>query len=128
MFNIGLLAYSEGGEAIAAQLPTSTFVACFLGTPRILDISALEQTRTPISIALADEDDNLTVNTASDHMDIENHLRRSAYPYQISIYSHVHIGFAQRRLMQSKAEVFAKQGAFTQAVSFMREHMGTVNP
>lgn len=61
-------------------------------------------------------------------MAMEKCLRMSAQPYQMSIYSHVHRGFAQRRMMQSKAEVFAKRQAFVQAVGFMREHLGTDKP
>lgn len=125
---MGLLAYCEGGEAVVRELPTGTFAACFLASPKIIELTLLQTTKTPVCIALADEDDGIPpLNTMSAHTVMEQYLQSSAYPYQISLYSHVHMGFAQRRTMQSKAEIFAKRGAFTQAVTFMREHMGTSN-
>ena len=71
--------------------------------------------RGPLSIAAADEDGLQPIDT---RYGIEKALKNNGYPYQITVYSHVFHGFAVRRAITTKAEIFSKKGAFTQASEF----------
>lgn len=125
---IGIVAYSDGARAVMDILRENTrhyqVAAAFLGTPILDSPTDLADIRTPTSIAFADEHDNLGCgNSFETHGQIERELINSSYPFQMSIYSHVHEGFAQRRRFTTKAEIFAKRQAFIQAITWMQEHL-----
>lgn len=73
----------------------------------------------PVSVALADEDPKLDTTMRNA---IESHVKGTAQPYQITLYSHVPAGFASNRAVSTKAEVFAKKQAFVQALQWFEEH------
>ena len=80
----------------------------------------LSAVQSPLSIACADEDATFS---KADRDEAEAILKKNGYPYQINFYSHVHHGFAVRRAITSKAEVYAKRQAFIQAITWLDEHL-----
>lgn len=74
----------------------------------------------PVSIAFGDADARFD---RAARRETEEELFASNQPYQISLYSHVHHGFSQRRAFTSDAEVFAKKQSFIQAITWMEEHL-----
>jgi dienelactone hydrolase len=98
--------------------------AAFIATPTENDefkSSWFASVQVPLSVALADEYDE--GKAIDDWRESEKNLKESGSPYQISIYSHVHRGFAVRRAYTTKAEVFAKKQAFIQAITWFQEHL-----
>lgn len=55
--------------------------------------------------------------------DLEVVLNGLGYPYQICMYNNVHQGFAVRRTIITKAEGWARDKAFLQAVGWMGEFL-----
>lgn len=74
----------------------------------------------PLSIAAAEKDHIFK----KQHRDItEEILKTSGVPWQINLYSNVRHGFAVRRAVDTKEEVYGKKQAFIQAACWFEEHL-----
>jgi dienelactone hydrolase len=93
--------------------------AGFIAHPAGVTTQMLEGVQGPLSIACADEDQ---IQTRKNRIEAEDILKKNGWPYQVNLYSHVHHGFAVRRAVTTKAEVYSKKQAFVQAVSWFEEH------
>jgi len=94
--------------------------AVFVTDPGSITNAELLAVRGPLSVAFADEDKKFAKVMKEN---VPNYLKRQGYPYQVSVYSHVQNGFAVRRAVTTKAEVFAKRMAFIQAITWLDEHL-----
>lgn len=101
-------------------LKEGTVDAGFIAHPTDTTKELFESITKPLSVAFADNDTRIN-KKAGDAA--EKGLLVSGQPYQISLFSHVHHGFACRRALTTQAEVFAKKQAFVQAITWMEEHL-----
>jgi Dienelactone hydrolase family len=86
------------------------------------DVTAnlLQGVQGPLSIASAGDD---AIQSQDRRFQSENILKQNGWPYKISLYSHLRHGFAVRRAVITKAEVYAKKQAFFQAVQWFEKHL-----
>lgn len=96
------------------------FHAAFVAHPTGTSQDLFRNVQIPVSVAFADNDSRINRATRNN---AETGLLASGYPYQISLYSHVHHGFSCRRAFTTQAEVFAKKQSFIQAITWMEEHL-----
>ncbi|CZR52269.1 uncharacterized protein PAC_02146 [Phialocephala subalpina] len=106
-----------GGVPILNELSdkkTLYFNAAFIAHPTNTTKKLFDDISAPLSVAFGDNDSR--IDQRARHA-AENGLIKSSQPYQISLYSHVHHGFAARRAFTTEAEVFAKKQTFIQAIT-----------
>lgn len=143
---IGAIGYSAGAQWVLTLLTARAVRAGFIAHPTHITIPLLKSIQGPLSIASADEDEldadmsstseggssnsssseslvDLTGNTHHSVKDLEVVLNGSRIPFQICQYNDVHRGFAVRRVTITKAESFAREEAFLQAVRWMDEFL-----
>ncbi|KUJ12333.1 alpha/beta-hydrolase [Mollisia scopiformis] len=121
---IGLVGICAGGRWVIEFLAEDKADAGFVAHPTEIERAQILKIQKPLSVAFADNDSR--INKAQ-RDGIEEGLLASNQAYQISLYSHVHHGFAARRAFTTDAEVFAKRQAFIQAVTWFQEHLVTEN-
>jgi dienelactone hydrolase len=92
----------------------------FVADPGAISQAVLSKLSGPLSVAIADEDKSVNQQVRDRIFDT---LKKSGWPYQITMYSHVQEGFALRRAVTTKAEVYAKKMAFVQAITWIEEHL-----
>jgi dienelactone hydrolase len=121
---IGAVGYCTGATWVLNFLHpifgVETVHAGFIAHPAGVTTKMLEEVTFPLSIASADEDE---VQLQKDRRETEDILLKNGFPYQMNLYSHVHHGFAVRRAVTTKAEIYAKKQAFIQAVTWFEEHL-----
>ncbi|KAH7397789.1 hypothetical protein BKA64DRAFT_745355 [Cadophora sp. MPI-SDFR-AT-0126] len=99
-------------------------MAGFVASPEgatICTPEAYSGVKKPLSIAFAD--DRQTKTDTAERERIREGLNVWAGPYQINLYSHVRDGFAVRRAVASKPEIFAKRQAFVQALQWFNFYL-----
>ena len=96
------------------------FIASPEGEPNCT-VEAYSGVQRPLSMAFAD--DAKTKTDAAERERIRDAMKTWAGPYQINLYSHVRDGFAIRRDVASKPEVFAKRQAFVQALQWFNFYL-----
>lgn len=117
---IGAVGYCRGASHLLDLLAGDEIVAGYIAHPAGSTETQVEKVKKPLSIAAADGDWALTDEKRKIS---ERILKRNGSPYQINLYSHVQHGFAVRREVVTKAEIYAKRQAFVQAVSWFEEHL-----
>ncbi|KAF4973612.1 hypothetical protein FSARC_152 [Fusarium sarcochroum] len=93
----------------------------FAAHPSFVESEELAAITGPLSIAAAELDDLFTVEKRHESEAI---LSKSKQDYQINLFSGVHHGFAVRGDLNDKRQLFAKEQAFTQAVTWFKRHLG----
>ena len=86
----------------------------------MVDQKELEAVTGPLAIAAAEIDDIFPQKLRHES---ENTLKALGVPYQINLYSGVVHGFGVRCNPKVKAEKFAKESAFFQALQWFEEHL-----
>ncbi|KAK0103516.1 hypothetical protein ONS95_005537 [Cadophora gregata] len=92
-------------------------VAGFIASPEgapICTLDAFSGVKRPLSIAWAEDPESKT--NAIEREKIRAAMDTWTGPYQINLYSHIRDGFAIRRDVTRKMEIFAKRQAFVQAL------------
>jgi dienelactone hydrolase len=91
----------------------------FIAHPSFVESEELAAITGPLSIAAAELDDLFTVEKRHESEAI---LSKSKQDFQINLFSGVHHGFAVKGDMKDKRQLFAKEQAFNQAVSWFKRH------
>lgn len=119
---VGGVGYCAGGVPVLNLMTKGEcqFDAAFIAHPTNATRKMFENISAPLSVAYGDNDNRVQ---PGERRGAENGLIASCQPYQISLYSHVHHGFACRRAFTTEAEVFAKKQAFIQAITWFEEHL-----
>ncbi|KAE8453266.1 hypothetical protein EG329_011333 [Mollisiaceae sp. DMI_Dod_QoI] len=117
---IGAVGYCAGGVPVLRLLNSKSVDAGFIAHPTNTSEALFKEIKAPLSVAFADNDNRIGVSARTA---AATGLLASNQPYQISLYSHIHHGFACRRAFTTEAEVFAKKQAFIQAITWMEEHL-----
>jgi len=97
------------------QLNNITY-AGFIADPGTMTVSEIDSRTSPLSIALGDE-------ATQPKFPLQQRLQARPSPYQLTTYSYVQDGFAVRRAATTKAELFFKKQAFSQAIIWMNEFL-----
>ncbi|EWZ82334.1 hypothetical protein BFJ70_g5665 [Fusarium oxysporum] len=92
----------------------------FIAHPSFVEPEELSAITGPLSIAAAELDDLFTVEKRHES---EGILSQSKQDFQINLFSGVHHGFAVKGDMKDKRQLFAKEQAFNQAVSWFKRHL-----
>ncbi|TVY77725.1 Hydrolase tropI [Fusarium oxysporum f. sp. cubense] len=92
----------------------------FIAHPSFVELEELSAITGPLSIAAAELDDLFTVEKRHES---EGILSKSKQDFQINLFSGVHHGFAVKGDMKDKRQLFAKEQAFNQAVSWFKRHL-----
>ncbi|KAH8666827.1 dienelactone hydrolase [Xylariales sp. PMI_506] len=110
---LGAVGYCFGAKYVARHYPAID--VGFFAHPSFVDEAELEGFKGPLSIAAAETDEIFP--TEKRHR-AEEILAKKGDPYQINLYSQVVHGFSVRCDLSKKAEKFAKEQAFLQAVTW----------
>ncbi|PCD42288.1 hypothetical protein AU210_004818 [Fusarium oxysporum f. sp. radicis-cucumerinum] len=92
----------------------------FIAHPSFVEPEELSAITGPLSIAAAELDDLFTVEKRHES---EGILSQSKQDFQINLFSGVHHGFAVKGDMKDKRQLFAKEQAFNQAVSWFKRYL-----
>jgi len=92
----------------------------YFAHPSFVDEEELAAITGPLSIAAAETDSIFTTEKRHKSEDI---LKRTGQPYQINLYSGVEHGFSVRGDVSNRAQRWAKEQAFFQAVAWFDEHL-----
>ncbi len=88
--------------------------------PSFVDEDELRGFKGPFAISAAETD---SIFPAEKRHRSEEILKEGGHPYQINLFSGVVHGFAVRCDTSKKAEKYAKEQAFLQAVTWFDEHL-----
>lgn len=91
----------------------------FVAHPSFVEEAELSAITGPLSVAAAELDDLFTVEQRHKSEEI---LRKTKLEFQISLFSGVHHGFAVRGDPNDKKQLFARDQAFIQAVTWFQHH------
>lgn len=91
----------------------------FVAHPSFVEEAELSSITGPLSVAAAELDDLFTVEQRHRSEEI---LKKAGQDFQINLFSGVHHGFAVRGDPKDKKQMFAKDQAFLQAVSWFKHH------
>ncbi|TFB02617.1 Protein AIM2, partial [Trichoderma ghanense] len=116
---IGAVGYCFGAKYVVRHYKDGIEVG-YVAHPTMVDEDELAAITGPLSIAAAQTD---TIFPAEKRHKSEEILIKTGQPFQINLYSHVVHGFAVRCDVNVKAEKFAKEQAFLQAVAWFEEHL-----
>lgn len=92
----------------------------FIAHPSFVEEAELEAITGPLSIAAAETDSIFPANLRHKSEEI---LQKVGKPYQINLYSGVAHGFSVRCDMSVRAQRWAKEQAFVQAVQWFDEYL-----
>lgn len=92
----------------------------FVAHPSFVEEEELAAIGGPLSIAAAETDSIFPAEKVFKSWEI---LAKTGHPYQINIFSGVEHGFAVRGDQKVQVQRFAKEQAFTQAVTWFDEHL-----
>lgn len=125
--DLGVVAYGEGlhlamrlltrndMKTASSQLCNVTY-AGFIADPGAMTLPEIDARSAPLSIAIGDE-------ATQPSFPLQARLRAGPSPHQLTTYSYVQDGFAVRRAVTSRAELFFKKQAFVQAITWMNEFL-----
>ena len=107
---VGAVGFCNGAAWVIRALSNNPGVARvdtgFVAHPANVTANLLQGVQGPLSVASADDD---AIQTQDRRFQSENILKQNGWPYKISLYSHLRHGFAVRRAVLTKAEVYAKK-------------------
>lgn len=116
---LGGLGYCFGAKFLAHQFKKGDAIDVgYFAHPSFVTEEELTACNGPLSIAACETDSIFTVPLRHKSEEI---LRRSGRPWQINLFSGVTHGFAIRCDTRDKAQRFAKEQAFCQAVAWFNE-------
>ena len=92
----------------------------YVAHPSFVDEEELEAMKGPLSIAAAETD---AIFPAEKRHKSEEIMAKGKMTYQITLYSGVEHGFSVRSDIKVKAQRFAKEQAFIQAVTWFDEYL-----
>ncbi|KAF4458700.1 dienelactone hydrolase [Fusarium albosuccineum] len=122
--HMGIVNIASAGYCLGAKYAIRHFAAgikcSFLAHPSFVGAEDLATVPGPVSIAAAEHDDIFTVDQR--HAS-EKALASSGQDFQINLFSGVHHGFAVRGDLNDKKQLFAKEQAFRQAVSWFERYL-----
>jgi dienelactone hydrolase len=111
---IGAVGYCYGGKFVARLLAKGKgFDVGFFAHPSRLTTDELKAVAGPLSIGAAETDAQFP---APKRVEAEGALQALKLPYQINLYGGVSHGFAVRANVADKAQKYAKEEAYLQAV------------
>lgn len=116
---VGAVGYCFGGKYVVRHYKHGIEVG-YIAHPSFVDEDELAAITGPLSIAAAETD---PIFPAEKRHKSEEILVKTGQPYQINLFSGVSHGFAVRGDVEVKAEKFAKEQAFLQAVTWFDEHL-----
>lgn len=120
---IGSVGYCWGARFSVRQLARSKALdAVFVAHPTQVEAGEFGAVAGPLSIAAAETDAQFNVAKRRETEDI---LQKKAVPYQVTLYAGTEHGFAVRADVKDRKKVFAKQGAFSQAIRWFDEWVKT---
>ncbi|KAJ5191046.1 uncharacterized protein N7498_010031 [Penicillium cinerascens] len=117
---IGGVGYCFGGKYVCRYLKPGKLDAGYTAHPSLVEADELRGVEGPLSIAAAVRD--FVFTTAKRH-ESEEILDKKEIPYQINMFSDVEHGFAVRCDLSKPRQKYAKEQAFTQAVSWFDEYV-----
>lgn len=118
---IGSVGYCFGAKYTVRYMAKGRGVDVgYLAHPSFVDEAELAAITGPLSIAAAETDE---IFPADKRHKSEVILKDTKLPYQINLYSGVVHGFSIRCDVSKKAEKYAKEAAFLQAVAWFDEHL-----
>lgn len=117
---IGGVGYCFGGKYVCRYLKPGKLDAGFTAHPTMVEADELRGVEGPLRIAAAVRD--FVFTTAKRH-ESEEILDKKEIPYQINMFSDVEHGFAVRCDLSKPRQKYAKEQAFTQAVSWFDEYV-----
>ncbi|SPO07561.1 related to hydrolase related to dienelactone hydrolase [Cephalotrichum gorgonifer] len=116
---LGAVGYCFGAKYVARHFSSGIEVG-FMAHPSLLEEEELASITGPLSIAAAEVD---YIFPAEKRHKSEQILAKIGLPYQINLYSGVIHGFAVRCDPRKKAERYAREQAFLQALAWFGEHL-----
>ncbi|KAL2018426.1 hypothetical protein VTK56DRAFT_845 [Thermocarpiscus australiensis] len=116
---LGAVGYCFGAKYVVRHYKNGIDVG-YLAHPSFVDEEELEAITGPLSIAAAETD---SIFPPEKRHRSEEILQKNGSPYQINLYSHVEHGFAVRCDPSVKAQRYAKEQAFLQAVFWFDEYL-----
>ncbi|KAI9148306.1 Hydrolase tropI [Paramyrothecium foliicola] len=120
---IGAVGYCLGAKYVIRHYKDGIDVG-FVAHPSFVEESELSSITGPLSIAAAELDDLFTVEKRHES---EGILAKTKQDFQITLFSGVHHGFAVRGDPKDKKQLFAKDQAFWQAISWFQHHFDVVS-
>ena len=111
---IGAVGYCFGAKYVVRHYKDGIDVG-YLAHPSFVERDELAAITGPVSIAAAETD---SIFPTEKRHESEEILKNTKLPFQINLYSGVEHGFAVRGDVTNKAQKFAKEAAFYQAVSW----------
>ncbi|KAK4038590.1 dienelactone hydrolase [Parachaetomium inaequale] len=116
---IGAVGYCFGAKYVVRHYKNGIAVG-YVAHPSFVDEDELAAISGPLAISAAETD---SIFPAEKRHRSEEILKDVGQPYQISLYSQVEHGFAVRCDPAVKAQKFAKEQAFLQAVTWFDEYL-----
>ncbi|KHN95932.1 dienelactone hydrolase [Metarhizium album ARSEF 1941] len=116
---LGAVGYCFGAKSVIRHYKDGIDVG-FVAHPSFVEEDELAAIGGPLSIAAAETDD---IFPSDKRHKSEEILKATKKPYQINLYSGVEHGFAVRGDLKVKAQRFAKEQAFLQAVTWFENYL-----
>ncbi|PTD09476.1 Hydrolase tropI [Fusarium culmorum] len=113
---IAAVGYCLGAKHLIRHFKSGIDVG-FIAHPSFVESEELASISGPLSIAAAELDDLFAVEKRHES---ENILSKSKHDFQINLFSGVHHGFAVKGDMTDERQLFAKEQAFSQAVTWFK--------
>ncbi|KIW72947.1 hypothetical protein PV04_01105 [Phialophora macrospora] len=119
---IGAAGYCFGAKYVVRHLHSGQgdIDAGFVAHPTQIDKDELQAITGALAIAAAEEDAQFPPEKRHESEDI---LKSIGVPYQMTLYGGVSHGFAVRGDPKVRAQLYAKENAFLQAVQWFGEHL-----
>ncbi|PLB45330.1 alpha/beta-hydrolase [Aspergillus steynii IBT 23096] len=117
---VGGVGYCFGGKYVCRYLKPGRLDVGFIAHPTMVEPDELRGIEGPLSIAAAVRD---FVFTPAKRHESEEILDGLEVPYQINTFSHVEHGFAVRCDISQCRQKYAKEQAFSQAVSWFNKYL-----
>ncbi|KAK2591752.1 hypothetical protein QQS21_010542 [Conoideocrella luteorostrata] len=116
---LGAVGYCFGGKYVVRHYKSGIDVG-YTGHPSFVEEEELAAITGPLSIAAAETD---TIFTTELRQKSEQILKGTKQPFQINLFSGVEHGFSVRGDMKVKAQRFAKEQAFLQAIAWFDNYL-----
>ncbi|KAJ5605898.1 hypothetical protein N7510_008679 [Penicillium lagena] len=117
---VGAIGYCFGAKYAVRSLQPGLFDVAYVAHPSFVEADELKAIKGPLSIAAAETD---SIFPAPKRHESEEILAKVGQPYQINLFSGVEHGFAVRADISKPENKFAKESAFTQAVTWFNQYL-----
>jgi dienelactone hydrolase len=117
---LGGVGYCFGAKYVIRYLNNKDFNVGYVAHPSFVEEDELKAISSPLSISAAETDGIFTVEKRHKSEEI---LKATGNLYQINLFSGVEHGFTVRCNLKVRAQKFAKEQAFYQAVAWFDEHL-----